>query len=158
VQARGVEADRGQHEPADPAGVVGAKAKRDRRAHAPAEYVGPVDAQMVEQGDHVRGEPLDGQRAVHVGGVAVRLQLDRDHPAGLRQMRQHRRERRADGGERAVDQHDRAARAGAVLFVVHLQAVDRCVAHDGDPFAEAESGWLAPSRCGNALTDRFRSP
>jgi hypothetical protein len=78
-----------------------------------------------ERGDVV-AHRLEAQRAVHVRGAAVPLQVDRDHPAPAGQPRQDRGEHLA-GAVSAVQQDERLARA--VLFVVQGYAVDIGVAH-----------------------------
>ena len=92
----------------------------DRASHAVAEHVGPLDLQVFEQRGRVVRHLLAGQRAVDVRRVSVPLQLDGDLLPVPGQGRV-----RGRPAERPVQQDQRLA--GAVDFVVHLQAVDRGV-------------------------------
>jgi len=78
-----------------------------------------------ERGDVV-AHRLEAQRAVHVRGAAVPLQVDRDHPAAAGQQRHDRGEHLA-AAVPAVQQDEWLA--GAVLFVVQADAVHLGVAH-----------------------------
>ena len=59
--------------------------ERDRTAHAEAEHVHAIEAQVVEHAEHVAGEGCTRERPVEVVGVPVPLKLHRDHPAAGRQ-------------------------------------------------------------------------
>ena len=128
VQGVVVVAGRDEHQLVHELRVRHAHEEGDRGAHAVAEDVGLGHPELAEQRRGVVGHVLDAQRAVDVGGVAVRLLLDGDHPPVLGERGEQLREVDADPGERAVQQHQRAPGLGTVHLVVHLQAVHRRVA------------------------------
>jgi hypothetical protein len=115
---------------ADPGGGRERDRVGDDAAEAEAEEVGFADAQVVEQRDNVAGQGLDRHLAASVGGVAVALQLDRDHLPVLGQGAEQGPEVKVDGQQAPVKQHERTPAAAG--FVVQLQAVHRCVRHVRD--------------------------
>ena len=78
--------------------------------------------QVPEERDGVLGGLPEGERSVHVRGVAVPLLLERDHLSRLRNERDELAERGLDGGAAAVEQHERDAvpRRIAVDLVIDL--------------------------------------
>src|SRR5713101_8631235 len=87
VGAVAAEHDRLEDERANDLGMRERDHQRDVTAVAVAEEVGLRDVQVPEQGDGVLGGLLEGEGAVHVGGVAVSLLLERDHLSRLRDER-----------------------------------------------------------------------
>src|ERR1700759_4819250 len=81
---------------------------------------------MPDEGGDVVARRLEGQRAVHVRGAAMSLQVDRYPPAPAGQRRQDRGGRLARGVA-AVQQDERLPRA--VLLVVQGNAVHVRVAN-----------------------------
>jgi hypothetical protein len=79
--------ERAQHQLAHQRGLVDGELEGDRRAHAVPKEVGAFDAEVPQEGDGVVGPVLDAQGPVDVGGVPVRLLLDRDDLPGLGQGR-----------------------------------------------------------------------
>jgi hypothetical protein len=57
-------------------------------ADTEADDVGPLDPQVVEQGDHVGSGIRERRGTGDVGGTAVTLELDGDHPTVLGERRQ----------------------------------------------------------------------
>ena len=99
--------------------------QQDMSAVAVTEEVGLGDVQVPEQGDGIlRGLP-EGERAVHVRGVAVSLLLERDHLSRLRDERDELAKRGLDGGAAPMEQHERDAvlRRFAADLVVELEPV-----------------------------------
>jgi hypothetical protein len=82
---------------------------------------------VADQGGDIVGHRLEPERAVDVGGTAVRLQVSGDDPAAASQLVQDRAERVA-GAEPAVE-HDQRLAAVPVLLVIEGQAVHVCIAH-----------------------------
>jgi len=110
------------HQTTDPGRVADRDLERDARADAVAEQIRLWQAEVVEQRDDVLGQQLEPQGPVDVGGVPVRLQFNGDDlPAGGQPRRVVLHQ--ADGHQRAVDQHQRAA--GAPRLVIKLQAAGR---------------------------------
>jgi len=95
-------------------------------AEGVAHHVGLREAQVPDEPGDVIAHRLEAHRPIDVRGAAVRLQVDRDHPAALGQHRQDRGVHLARA-EPAVQQDERPARA--VLFVVQGYAVDVGVTH-----------------------------
>ena len=89
--------------------VADGELQGDAAAHAVADDVGVLDAEVSEQGGRVVGHLLVGDRAVDVGGVAVALQLDHDDLSGLGEPGQDRSQR-VDRHVGAVQQEQRRAR------------------------------------------------
>jgi len=104
-----------------------ASRRRRRGAEGVTHHVRLRQAKVPDQRGDVVAHRLEAQRAVHVRGTAVPLQVDRDHPAPAGQQRQDRGEHLA-GAVPAVQQDERLARA--VLFVLKGDAVHVGVAHD----------------------------
>jgi hypothetical protein len=65
--------DRGEHEPAHERRVRDGDLEGDAGPEAVPEEVRALDAELEQQRGDVLGELRDGQRAVDVGGTAVRL-------------------------------------------------------------------------------------
>ena len=119
--AQGVGGGR-EHQLAHHVGVPDNDLQGDVRAHAVAEEVGLLDAQLSKGGDRVIGHLLRRQRTIDVGRVTMRLHLQADHLPGLGQPGENVLKGRADRGERPVQQHKRLS--FAVDLVVHVEAVD----------------------------------
>jgi hypothetical protein len=77
------------HHAQQPIGVVGQYVKRDDRAAAAAEDVGPVHPVMVEDRDGVASLRGDADRGVRVGEPAARIAppLVDEHRVALREQR-----------------------------------------------------------------------
>jgi hypothetical protein len=102
-------------------GVRDRQLEGDRGAQAEPEHVRPVDAQVVEQRDHVACQRGRGADPVDVGGAAVAGHLDADQPVAADQFRDEPGEAEVDVLDAAVQQYQR--RALALHLVVHVQAV-----------------------------------
>src|SRR5207344_3218860 len=91
-----------------------------------AKDVGRSDFQLTDcRGDVIR-HTFEGQWAINVCGAPVTLKLESDDLPCLCKARQQLSKRSADGGERAVQQHERLSRA--MDLVIHLEAVHRNIA------------------------------
>ena len=101
------------------------KLRGDQAAQAEPEQVRALDVEQVQQPGDVISQAVQAQRPAGVGRVTVTLQFDADRLAGSRQAGQQPPERQVDGGQPAVQQHQRPP--GAVDLVVHPQPVDRRV-------------------------------
>lgn len=58
----------GHHRPADPSRVVDEQLIGGEASEAESERVRLLDAELVEEADHVCGEMLEGHRPIDVGG------------------------------------------------------------------------------------------
>ena len=134
---------RGQDGPADPVRVRDHQLVAGEPADTETKDVGSLDPQVVEQGHHVGRKVGEGRGTVDVGGAAVALELDRDHPMVFSERRQGDAEVQLDGHQTAVEEHQR--RPLAVLLVVEVQPVDICVRHaPNDAAAVANSSRHSP--------------
>jgi hypothetical protein len=70
--------------------VLDRGAQGGRAAEGVAHHVGLHQAEMPDEGGDVIGQGLVPQRPVHVRGVTMSLQVDRDNPALLGQQREDR--------------------------------------------------------------------
>ncbi len=91
----------------------------------------PVDAEVIEEGDAVRGQVPVGERLPVVDRVAETALVPGDHPVALPQ-RLHLRVEHGAVHEEAVGQHDRRALATRVV-VGDLLAVGHCGTHRASP-------------------------
>ena len=104
-------------------GWLTASSSATAAAHAVPDHVGPLDAEVIEQRRRRRSPGGRGDLPVDVGGAAVALQLDADHPVPARPASGSAPAKlRSMVMDTAVQQHQR--RALAVHLVVHVQAVD----------------------------------
>ena len=117
----------------------------DVAAVAVAEEVGLREVQVPEQSNGVLGGLLEGERAVHVRGVAVSLLLEGDHLSRLRDEGDQLAERGLDGGAAAVEQHERDAVLSriAVDLVVELEPVHGRIAARSEGESHRHEGKLA---------------
>jgi hypothetical protein len=118
-------------------GVPERELQRADGPHAEAEQVGLSHIEQAQELGGVIRHLRITQRTSDVCGAPVGLLLDRDDPTRARERRDHRTKRAVDGGERAVQEHERAA--APVHLVVHVQAV-----HVGKPTRSGQ-------RCARAL-------
>ncbi len=84
--------------------MVHAELERHRAAHAVAEDVRAVDAELVEQADDVAGQRRRRDRPVDVRGAAVSLHLNADQLMLAGQGRDEGGEVEVDGQHAAVQQ------------------------------------------------------
>ncbi len=103
-------------------------------AHGVADGDEAVDAEVVEEGDDVRGEGVDGRHA-RAGALAVAAQVEADDPAVRGEVRDLVVPAVPVGGP-SVDEYEGCVRAVAGAFVVVGQcgAVDREPRHEGLAF------------------------
>jgi hypothetical protein len=85
------------------------------------EQVDPIELELVDECGDVIAERLEAEGAIDVAGVAVALQLDRDHPPARRQALEEISEH-AGEAEAAVH-HDERGAALATALPVHLHTV-----------------------------------
>ena len=67
--------------------MVHGQLQRRAAAHAVTDHVGALDAEVVEQADDIARQVGVGEIPVDVGGAAMRLEVDADHPVALREHR-----------------------------------------------------------------------
>src|SRR6476620_2816274 len=100
----------------------------DASAYAIAEEVGIHDTELLERGGSVLRHLLEGQRAVDVGGVSVRLLFEGDYPLGFSKAGQQLAERGTRRRHAAVQKYQWRPTLGAMCLVIHIQAVDGDIA------------------------------
>ena len=147
VVAIGPDVDGGEHETPDLRGVPHGDARRRQGPEAEAPEVGRSAAghPVHELGDVV-GEALDRHGPAGVGRVAVALKLDPDHPAALREPRQHVAEAAVEGKDPTVEGDERRPVGVAVLLVPDGNAVDLLVRHGPHDVRVPVSAPRRPSR------------
>jgi hypothetical protein len=97
---------------------------------------------MLDQRVDVVGHRVEAQRTVDIGGAPVGLQINSNHPPGLREQRQDLAEH-FGRAQPAVQQDQRFS--GAVDFVIEVEAVHRSVA-----------GFEGSSRVSQRMQERMR--
>ncbi|MGX1299135.1 hypothetical protein RKD35_000623 [Streptomyces albogriseolus] len=103
-------------------------------AHGVADGDEAVDAEVVQEGDHVPGEGVDGGRA-RAGALAVAAQVEADHPAVRGEVGRLVVPAVPVGGPPVDEEQGRGGGvAGAFVVVGQFGAVDREPRHGGLAF------------------------